>query len=223
MIRNLLYKVPLWDALKVLGNNKIVRSSYFWLFFVPATAKVLEGIKDTLSFTIFDETITLNMALPFSWQMFYLSSVFFSLGSAVYSICCPGSIKKYNNFNEWKERGKDESALIRAFFNIYRYDSYYMWPFSIPDSKKNYFVKHLICYSGDYKQIKKNESIPIALIKSGIPEENLKETFHYVQDIFSSTKPIPRLFCTICYSLGFAFFCIVLIENFIYVFNNGLL
>lgn len=220
MIKNIFQRIPSWRQLKLLGNNKIIRSSYFWLFFVPLSAKVFENIKGTLALTVFSETVTVNIELPFSWQMFYLSSVFFALGSLIYTSFCHVGIKRYDSFIEWKETGKDESSLIKAFLNVYRHKSY-MWPFSIPDSKKNYFIHHLVSYDGDHLAITKNDyQTPVKLIKSGIPEENIKAAFHFVHDIFSSSRPVYRLVCTLSYFFGFLFFSVVLIENFFYVVKS---
>lgn len=36
--------LPRWSTLGKLGENPYVRSSYFWLAFVPIAAKALDGV-----------------------------------------------------------------------------------------------------------------------------------------------------------------------------------
>ena len=179
MFEKLLQYVPHWVQLKVLGNNKFIRSSYFWLFFVPTAAKVMNKINSTADIKLFGAVFTINISLPFSWQLFYLSSIFFALGSAVFQIHCPASLKKYSSFNDWKEHGKDESALIISFLALYR-EKFPHWPFKISDDQKNYFIKFLTAYKGDVRAIKREDrKTPVDLIKAGIPEENLKAAFYF--------------------------------------------
>ena len=125
-------------------------------------------------------------------------------------------INSYENYEDWEESGRDQTSLIRGFLQAYRDDSG-MAPHIISDKRKDYFLKHHLHYSGDYTKITKDSLTPLNVIKTVIPEDNLKATYYYVFDVFKLLRSKARLLMLIFYTMGFACFSIVLVQNFIYV------
>lgn len=95
---------PNWRALAVLGQSRIIRSSYFWIFFVPIAARVCRGIR-VIEVPLLKKTIELDVTLPFSWKLFFLSALLFSAASIIYSWRCPEIIKKFATPLEFFEQG----------------------------------------------------------------------------------------------------------------------
>ena len=75
-IVNVVQKVPTWSSLNSLGKSKTLKSSYIWIVVVPLVAKLFSKIESTIDFTLFGAKISVNLSLPFSWQMFYFSALF---------------------------------------------------------------------------------------------------------------------------------------------------
>lgn len=206
--------------MKSLGRSHIIQSSYFWLFFVPLAAKAMAAAPELIAVQVFGASFPIKVALPFSWKLFYVSAICFAIGSLLYQIGCPKGIKKYDNYVEYSEKGKDSSSLITAFLALYR-TTRWMWPLKVSDDQKNYFIRHLTLFKGDPSTIKREEkTTQVALIKAGIPEENRKAAYYFVSDHYDSSRPILRLLATLFFAAGFILFGAVTVENIIYVYNH---
>lgn len=113
-----LRRIPTWTHLNSLGRNKILKSSYVWIVVVPVVAKLFSVLEETLTFTILNAEITLKFALPFSWQMLYLSAVFFGIGSLIYSRFCPEIVAKYDSLSDFTAEGKGIKQLRESFLKV---------------------------------------------------------------------------------------------------------
>jgi hypothetical protein len=76
--------IMLWTTLKQHGQSQWVRSSYFWLFFVPVVAHSMSSLNEGTTLDLGDWHLELSMKLPFSWKLFYFGAVCFSLAGIVY-------------------------------------------------------------------------------------------------------------------------------------------
>ena len=54
---------PRWSSLNQMGNSRILRSSYFWLFLVPLLAKILSQVGPNISISIFGASFILAVGL----------------------------------------------------------------------------------------------------------------------------------------------------------------
>lgn len=84
---------------------------YIWVFIVPIAAKILSMTSDMATITIFEYTFDVNLALPFSWKMFYFSALFFALATLIYQIRCPRLVKEYPTYSDFDVEGKPEWHL----------------------------------------------------------------------------------------------------------------
>ncbi len=87
--------LPLWTSLRGVGESAVLRSSYFWLLAVPTLARLLVKVGPEVTLTIRGHPFKLDFELPFSWQMFYLASVFFSVAADCYYFGCPKIVKEF--------------------------------------------------------------------------------------------------------------------------------
>ncbi|MDM8540005.1 hypothetical protein QUF90_02855 [Desulfococcaceae bacterium HSG9] len=106
-----------WSQLNSFGKSKILNSSYFWLFFVPIAAKLLVKVDD-ISIDLFYSKLEICLELPFSWKLFYFSSICFSVASFIYNLKCPKLIKEFNDFNQYGITGRSGIQLKEFIFQI---------------------------------------------------------------------------------------------------------
>lgn len=103
-----------WGLLRTVGNSRLVASSVVWLLVVPIAAKLLAPFAGPqvlrLPFVDPSDPIAVTVALPFSWQRFYLMSWLFIIGHLVYRFCCPEIVRKYASYGEYR---RDHAGPIR--------------------------------------------------------------------------------------------------------------
>jgi len=116
--------IPTWRRLRRYGNNKIIKSSYFWVVAVPIVAKLVPQLESIIS----SENNKIILSLPFSWQMFYFGSIFFALAAWIYSSKCPHLIQTYSRPNDYWETGHGLRELNgyakETFEGTDKYDAY---------------------------------------------------------------------------------------------------
>ncbi|ODA36615.1 hypothetical protein A6X21_15900 [Planctopirus hydrillae] len=100
-----------WDDLAKFGKSKTVRTAYIWLFVVPLAAKALLGLKQTLTFDIAGENVSLAIGLPFSWKLFFFSAVSFSVATALFQFKCPKIIQEHDDYAGFVSEGKGKLHL----------------------------------------------------------------------------------------------------------------
>lgn len=110
--------LPKWSSLGSLASAKLISSMYVWLIIVPLLAKLLSGIGDKVRLRIFDHEFTLNLSLPFSWELFYLSAVLFTLADLVFFFRAPRIVKDHVSAKGFRDAGKGWNQL-----RSYREDS----------------------------------------------------------------------------------------------------
>jgi ribosomal protein L35 len=90
-----------WDKLRTIQNSKIISSTYVWLFVVPLAAKFLSKINDTFKITTDGIVYEFVLKLPFSWEVFFYSSLCFVIGNILYIVKAPELIKDYKDYGEF--------------------------------------------------------------------------------------------------------------------------
>ena len=109
--RQLALLIP-WSALGRLASVRVVSSMYIWLFVVPLIAKALSGSSAYAQLTIFGHPFTMNLRLPFSWQIFYFSAIAFSLANLLFYFRCPRIVKDHTSAAEFRGMGKGWGQLL---------------------------------------------------------------------------------------------------------------
>lgn len=90
-----------WEKYKDLFHITVFRYLVLWFSIVPLIASLLEGLRKPLDITLGGHTVALALALPFSWELLWVSSLFFIGALMLYQLRCPAFVKKYNNFADY--------------------------------------------------------------------------------------------------------------------------
>ena len=101
-----------WTFISTFGKSRVVRSSYYWLFFVPLVAKLVHQINLRIPAQVLNQDILFEFNLPFSWKVFYFSSLFFAAGTLIYQAFCPKIIKDHKNAADFIRAGKGKEQLL---------------------------------------------------------------------------------------------------------------
>ena len=214
--------LPRWSGLRQMGESKILRSSYFWLFAVPLLAKALALAEPRL--LVLPQGLRLHLALPFSWKLFYFSAVAFSLGSLLYSLACPRIVRNFQGYSEWADQGRGDRQIVRElFFLIFR-------P-AVSAARQRAIVEHF-CDIAEANVPRRDElGFPEGVAVLGevdlqrlfevrIPDKaNLAAAFWYVRDYADEIRAPIRFACAAFFAVGFAFIGAVVLQNFVYVWR----
>jgi len=94
-------KVWRWERYKVFFQITIFKYFVLWFSVVPFLAVLLAQMPEQIDLNIGGKVIPIKPELPFSWQLLWLSSLFFVVALIIYFFACPEFIKKYNNYGEY--------------------------------------------------------------------------------------------------------------------------
>ena len=161
-ILSFMKKYSRWSFLSNFGKNKIVKRTYVYLFFVPF-------IINTLNKFGFQEIID---SIPFSWQMFFLSAIMFTIGSIVYFLFAPKIILENDSFAEFKNTGKIYEH-IKEYMKEIELDFEYAQERWVEFAKKNNLNPQ------EVDPDKKSEFLTFFRIKYPLKEDTLNFIFDY--------------------------------------------
>jgi len=99
--------LPRWEEYKHFFQIAYFRYLVVWFTLVPLLASLLEGLQRPLVLQVGEHQLSFSLGLPFSWELLWLSSLFFFLAYVVYVIFCPAFIKQYNQYSEYSAYGHD--------------------------------------------------------------------------------------------------------------------
>lgn len=106
-----MFSVPRWEKYKGFFQVTVFRYLVLWFSIVPIVVTLLEGFQKPLVLMWNNQKIVLQLTLPFSWQLLWLSSLLFFIALALYHWWCPPFIKKYNQFSEYQSYANDPRWL----------------------------------------------------------------------------------------------------------------
>ncbi len=105
-----------WGSVRGIGNSRMVKTSYVWLFVVPTAATLLlpfardyivqlPWLNDGVEFHF-------SISLPFSWVRFLMMAVAFTVGQGLYRIFCPELVRKYGSFGDFRSEHSGRTKLV---------------------------------------------------------------------------------------------------------------
>jgi hypothetical protein len=189
-----------WKKLSKLQENKIIQSTYIWIFIVPIFAKILAKIESYVEFKVFDHSFVLDLNLPFQWQIFYFSSLFFAIANFICYLNSPEIVKNFDNFNDFTAQGKGQTYLESYTSGI-----------EIKNEKQIKTINR-ICSPGKMNwEAGRNDMFQV------MSEEDLRDLFSVFFDAADESKERLRFVCTVSYWLGFILIGFVFLQNFITV------
>lgn len=104
-----------WFTLRRAGNSRLIKTSYFWLVFVPLAAKVLApiAVNGGIKLPWFgNEAQYVSLVLPFSWVAFFFMALAIAIGQAIYSVWCPDLVKRFADFGSFRLSHRGVSPLV---------------------------------------------------------------------------------------------------------------
>ncbi|MEI8645477.1 hypothetical protein P4S60_07665 [Pseudoalteromonas sp. Hal040] len=220
--------IPHWSFIKGMADIKLVKISYIWIIIVPILAKALNEVSDSIPITIGNVVINFNVALPFSWQLFFFSALTFSMAQFLYTVFCPEVIKKYKNVHEFREDGKTiiqlgtylKALLLDRKARDYKTHSFFSE--HLDKQKLRIEPKHVArAYLAHLKNRETNE---VELTEASVFEtqtnilyvlntERYKAIFEFTSKIFDVQKPMLRVLILLFYLIGFLLSLLVLKQN----------
>jgi hypothetical protein len=232
--------VPEWSVLKSLGTSRTVRTSFIWIAIVPIAAKLLSKVQDVLPINIGPATIEFTAALPFSWQLFYFSALFFGVGTACFAIRCPPLIKDYESFRDFEEKKRAPRDLLLALHPIVCRNPVWISnsDFIAPYFWMLGFIKEHGGFSttrDEHGSLINMEQVNMSVLKAGeaewtycksyrilselvLQDNGMRFAFARAREVSNFCRFWSRFACAFSYAIGVAFLLVVLIQNFRYVF-----
>ena len=183
-----MHVLPRWSQLNALGESRVLRSSYIWLVLVPVAAKLIAVLPE--EFDAFGASIRMDFELPFSWTLFYFSSVAFAAASLLYAMRCPSVVKFHRHAADFAAKGKSFDHLVAFASEL-----------GAPLREK------LIKRINSDRIHARPEATPTVIYK-------LFWTVHAKAD---SRRMQPRALCCGLYVLGFVLIGVVMVQNLLYV------
>ncbi|NNK28903.1 MAG: hypothetical protein HKP06_11770 [Flavobacteriaceae bacterium] len=201
--------IPSWNWIARVGNNRVTKSSYYWIFFVPFIAKLIEKLPDIPS-----------LDLPFSWKIFFFSSLFFGIGTLLYEWKCPDLVKKYATWEEFKKVGLTKNQLLIFFSNWLRNGGEIR-------SAENDVVPHYEAVETVYEKFSDQSRPDLLRINDAwhsakfIPLQDKFENdaFWYIRGLMYNDKLTWRIIIAIIYIIGFLLVGLLIGINTYYVFK----
>jgi hypothetical protein len=191
-----------WTMLREFGSSRVLKTSYFWLLFVPLAARGLANVKENLALTIFGDVINVSFDLPFSWKVFYYAAVCFSIAGIIYSWRCPAIVKRYAAFPAFVDEGRGVPYLRSI-------TSYLRGSDSTRVERLLFQYENGVISDGDGGSTLRN------------PErrdrEKLAEAFWLVHRAANYSDRASLTASFVFYAVGFVLLGIVLFENFVFV------
>ena len=103
-----------WTQLRKFGKNRILRSSYIWLFLFPLIAKIVEGIEYRVSVLPGGQPFEIEFEMPFTWTLLYFAALLFTFGLIPFVLCSPYLVREYRDFQEFENEGRSAEDLAVA-------------------------------------------------------------------------------------------------------------
>jgi hypothetical protein len=93
---------PRWNDLRRLGNSSIARASII----VPVLGYLIIFHSDLINYLNIHTSFCENCSVSWRLYMFYFSCCFFAMGSVIYAVRCPRTIKEYAVARDYFEADK---------------------------------------------------------------------------------------------------------------------
>jgi hypothetical protein len=197
----------IWQKIKRLSDNRVVRSSYFWVIITPILAKHAHQIERVL--TYYAHT-PITLQLPFSWKMFYFGATSFAISSIIFSLRCPSIIRNFDNPIQYKDTGREKTEFDRYVRSLYCKDQAEDVLRKMEDEAFS-AAENFIGSDG------RSDVYQFSAQKNGI-KFNVK--FFFLCDLIKRRNPTSIASCFFFQSIGYSCFLFVLLQNFLSVFKQ---
>lgn len=200
-----------WLAIAILGRNNIVKSFSIWFLIVPFIIKLLDKIPESLSVVLFEEKFSFHLATPFPSQIywFFFASVLFAFGNLIYSIRCPGIIKSFKSYAEYKEI---DGSSVSSIFALEEFCDAKETTSKDNDAVVFDFVDKY-CEVECKNECVAQESWHLKLNYCRVSEKDIPNIFSHVRQAANYLHRRSRQVCALLYILGLLIISFILCQN----------
>lgn len=103
-----------WQFFKDFFQIGFLRYLLFWFAIVPIFLTLFWGLPPELP--LFGTAHIVHFALPFSWWMLWLASLFYLLAYILFHVFCPQFIKRYPSYTEYLTHGHSARWIAWEFY-----------------------------------------------------------------------------------------------------------
>jgi|SRR5690606_6864436 len=216
-----------WSSINSLGKMKFSKSSYYYLVIIPILVKLTEFLDNPFTLIVGQNSIKLNLELPFSWYLFYFGAISIAIGTFIYQIFCPNFIKKFQNYGQFVDAGESDNYLSQIESKYAKHKkvkgfSLFNQPYLTEN--KTYTKEYEIPITSrgiTVRTEKKVEEYTTQEYKANIKyQEERKDYFNELYVIVNNHKKPLIKFALITYIIGFSAFLFVIIQNVVFVVNK---
>ena len=100
---------PSWETISVLGKSKVVKRSYIFFILVPIFARFFSLLENPVIIGEYE----FMFGLPFSWKLFFLSALLFTIANLFYQIRTPRIIIENRYFGDFVQQRKNFIHLFQ--------------------------------------------------------------------------------------------------------------
>jgi hypothetical protein len=216
-----------WSLINSLGKMKFSKSSYYYLVIIPILVKLTQFLDNPLILIAGQNSIKLNLELPFSWYLFYFGAILIAIGTFIYQIFCPNFIKKFQNYGEFVDAGESDNYLRQIeskYANNKKVKGFSLFNEPYLTENKTHtkeYEKPIISRGITIKTEKKIEEYTTQEYKVNIKyQEERKDYFNELYVIVNNHNKPLIIFALITYIIGFSAFLFVIIQNVVFVVNK---
>jgi hypothetical protein len=207
--------------LSKLGQNRVIRSSYFWFIFVPIAARFVQQINEPLQRFLFGpQHQTIWFDVPFSWFYFFFAAVLFAIATFLYSVSCPEIIQRYSSPIDYYRAGYGTLRLLDYFNRL---------PRTVQSGLFSNLTNEVDKALGrtNFDRVVTEEPSDELLLDLRermwrIRREELGEIFELLYNRFDVSQPVLRTTITLIYYAGFVLMARVMFESFRFVWSTWL-
>lgn len=221
-------KIPRWERYKIFFHMTVFRYLTLWFSLVPTIAVLFSDLPNPLPLKIQGVTVNINLELPFSWQLLWLSSFSFVVAFAIYILRCPSFIKQYNKFSDYLSYAHDKRWLAWEAKGLVL-ESSQLGKFVERLSRKNYLIE--VSPGGDInKSIQpivdvvqtklffefEGKKYCLAMPVSGTQaeaDEAERGIFWEIFGRYSSSRAFARFFILVLIAISASLFVFVLVQH----------
>ncbi len=223
MQKNLWNNPPRWSSLAKIGNSKITKSTVVWIFVVPLVARILDPI-NSIQFSFSGKMHSIDLALPFHWQLLFFSALFFAIATIVHTIFCPKLVATYDSYPTFKRMGRGSRTLTSVMSKTLLEDKYYGHVCKTNEAAFQFLLDYAQNGENLSKQIENSQDIKKDVkdifFDAEIPDDKLREAFVYVYSFKEDLKLNQRRLILALYIFGFSCLFAILAQNVYFVVTN---
>lgn len=217
------FLAPRWSRLTELGNSRLLRSSYVWFFAVPPLASLISKLGPDVHLRVLGSEWVLHLDLPFSWKIFYFASAAFAIATSIFFLRCPEIVKRYRSYAQFEAEGKGPRQVRDYFLDYLARRRLDQVSGALVSS---YLTEFTTEYSGVAAQVDLGRQVVEEkwglldlVVESNLGSPRVPDAFWFVHRVSDSANPVSAMASGLFYLFGFVLIAIVLVQNFLYVWQ----